>query len=371
MENMQLRDVFSRNTIEIIANSIFTAWSGFDRNSFIKNCLDGLFDLSFGDRAKRIVTVLHEYLPANFEYAVSILTQSLGPELKGDEFSGFDGFYIMPLAGYISKYGIEFPNLALPALYEMTKRFSAEGDIRAFIERYPKKTYAFLESLVADPSPFARRLASEGTRPRLPLASRLRAYQRDPTPVIRLLDRLYTDANLMVRRSVANNINDITKDNSEIAVDTLARWKQENPSAELDWIVRHGLRTLIKQDDPAALSLLGFDGHDFDLEGFSINRARIALGEDLTFRITIRSRGDRRQKLALNYVVFFVKANGRCRPKVFRLPKKEIEAGESIVIEKTHRFRPFRNQTFHSGVHSLEVRVNGVSSGTKEFELVL
>lgn len=371
MAEFLLRDAFTKATIEQIAAGIEAVHPGFDGAGFRKQVWRGFSALSFGDRSKKIRDGLRHFLPKDFPTAASILVRSLGPEPETEELSGFDGFYVFPLCSYVGTYGLDHPDVALPALYEMTKRFTAEGDIRPFIQKYPKQTLAFLKKLTRDPSPFARRLASEGTRPRLPLAGRLPDFQKDPTPVIALLDLLYRDPTLVVRRSVANNLNDIAKDNPEVVVSTLARWQKANPSPELDWMIRHALRTLIKQNHPGALQLLGFGSgaKELTIKVEQVTPRKLKLGESLHLSWSIRSSASRSQRLALNYVLYFKKANGQNKPKVFRLPTKTIAPKEKLLIEKTHKLRDFRNQTFYSGTQYVELVVNGKASARTAFEL--
>ena len=374
-EQFLFRDIFSRERITYIGDRIAAAWPQFDLKGFVSTATDGLDALSYGDRAKKIRDALGLQLPTVFAEAADILVNALGPEPEIDEIKGFEGFYVMPLAMYVSEYGMEDPDAALHALYEMTKRFTAEGDIRPFLIRYPDKTLAFLRRLTADPSPFARRLASEGTRPRLPLSARLPEFQRDPAPVIELLDRLFSDENLMVRRSVANNINDIAKDNPGIAVATLARWKAEADGGateqveRTDWLIRHGLRTLFKQDHPGALSLLGYESDGVTVDGWSMDPRRVSLGGSIRFSISLRSSATDARKVALNYVIAFRKANGQNKDKVFRLRDQTLSPGAATTVEKTHHLKPFKNQVFYSGTQFLEVRVNGQSAFRVPFEM--
>ena len=368
-ENNLLRDAFNPDVIRYISARIEGTYSSFDGESFASGVLDGFEELSFGDRARKITKGLAEFLPSNYQDALRILVASLGAEQTEEELSGFEGFYVMPFTMFVSTYGLDHPEISLTALYEMTKRFSAEGDIRPFIQKYPEKTMAFLHRLTRDSSPFARRLPSEGTRPRLPLAGRLPEFQRDPAPVIAILDKLCTDPNLMVRRSVANNINDISKDNPDVAVATLARWKVENPSNELDWLIRHGLRTLIKRGYPEALDLLGFITKGLEVLDWRISPTDIRLGESINISWQLRSTVEEPQQLALNYVIHFLKASGRNQPKVFRLPDKTLEPGASLKLSKTHKFLPFKNQRFYSGEHFIEIVINGETYGRSSCNL--
>lgn len=376
-ENNLFREAFNRERIALLADGIAAAWPAFDRDGFFTECTKGLGALGYGERADRIERVLERFLPAEYDHAVEILVASLGPEREIGELTGFDGFEIMPMTLFVSRNGLDNPETSLTALYEMTKRFTAEGDIRPFIEKYPDGTLAFLRRLCDDPNPFARRLASEGTRPRLPLAGRLREFQRDPAPVIALLDQLYDDPSEMVRRSVANNINDVSKDNRETAVATVARWRTEHAEGRsrldersFERLARHALRTLIKQSDPRALAFFGYETHGLQLDAWSVSTRVVRLGDSLTFSWRMRSTADLPQRLVVNYIVHFLKANGRRTEKVFRLPEKRLPPHSEISIERTHAFRPYRNQRFYDGTHLLEIEINGERRFGTEFELV-
>ena len=248
-EQFQLREVFNSYLVSKLAEDISNAWPSFNRNKFVSTITPQLSELSFGDRCFLITTALHNNLPADFPTAVQILIDALGPEAAGDSLSGFDGFIIMPQCLFVSRYGLEYFDASIDALYEMTKRFTAEGDIRPFIERYPEKSLAFLHRITEDNNPFARRLVSEGTRPRLPLCRRLPHFQKDPTP----------DPNLMVRRSVANNLNDIAKDNPDVVVATLEEWQQ------LDYIplITHSYQTGTSRRIAAFRLQPGCENHSF------------------------------------------------------------------------------------------------------------
>ena len=211
-QGFQLREVFNPAVVDQLAHNIARTWPTFDQIGFATTINSQLVSLNFGARNTLIRDTLWAYLPKEFPQAVQILVDSLGPEIPHCEITGFDGFIIMPQNDFVAKYGLDFFDISMQALYAMTKRFTAEGAIRAFIQKYPDQTLARLRQWAEDPNCHVRRLVSEGTRPRLPLAPRLGQFIRDPRPVLALLDQLKADPELMVRRSVANNLNDIAKD---------------------------------------------------------------------------------------------------------------------------------------------------------------
>ena len=365
-----LRDVFNPTAVEQLADTIVRAWSAFDRAGFVATINSQLAHLSFGGRNALIRDTLRSYLPPAFPEAVQILLDALGPEIPDCELTGFDRFTVMSQNDFVAAYGLEHLDLSLRALYELTKRFTAEGAIRAFLQRYPEQTLARLAEWATDPNCHVRRLVSEGMRPRLPLAPRLRAFITDPRPVLALLELLKADPVLMVRRSVANNLNDIAKDHPDMVVATLARWKQAgDPGTE--WIIGHAARTLLKQGHTGALALLGYPAAtNISVASLQLNQTSVHLGEDLAFTVEIQSTADAPQNLMIDYVVHHRKANGKLAPKVFKLAKKRLGPRETLSMTKRHAFRLLSTRSYYPGRYALELQINGQRWGWQEFELV-
>jgi 3-methyladenine DNA glycosylase AlkC len=367
--DFQLRDVFNPHTVGQLAERIKGAWPAFEREAFLQAVNPQLAALGFGARSNLIRDTLWEYLPRDFPQAVQILLDALGPEIPQCELSGFDGFSVMSLNDFIAKYGLEHFDLSLRALREMTKRFTAEGAIRAFLQKDAERTLAALEEWAEDANCHVRRLVSEGTRPRLPLAPRLQAFVRDPRPVLRLLEKLKDDPERMVQRSVANNLNDIGKDHPELVVETLTRW-QASGSPNAGWIARHASRTLVKQGQAGALALLGYSSQAaVSVPDLRVRTPLVRLGEDLIFDFEVRSHGQVAEALVIDYVIHHVKANGRRTPKVFKLSQRQIQAGETLHITKKHAMRAIHTRVYYAGTHLLEVQINGTVLARAEFEL--
>ncbi|MDQ2692473.1 MAG: DNA alkylation repair protein, partial [Chloroflexota bacterium] len=214
-QSFQVRDVFNERVVNQLAANLARAWGGFNEQGFRESIHSRLNLLTFSERAALIRDALWRYLPGEYPRALEILLKALPPELPDCELKGYDGFIVLPQNGFVAKYGLGHYDLSMKALYQMTKRFSAEGAIRAFILGYPAQTLAILADWAEDNNCHVRRLVSEGTRPRLPWAIQLKPFIQDPRPVLALLEKLKTDPVLMVRRSVANNLNDIAKDNPD------------------------------------------------------------------------------------------------------------------------------------------------------------
>jgi 3-methyladenine DNA glycosylase AlkC len=279
-------------------------------------------------------------------------------------------FRYLPHVLFVQKYGLEDFEAAMHAQYELTQRFSAESSIRAFLVRYPEATYERLRAWTGDSSVHVRRLVSEGTRPRLPWAPRLKSFQRDPRPVIALLELLKDDAERYVQRSVANNLNDIGKDHPDLAVAVCRRWFADAPPGRA-YIVRHALRDLVKKGHRGALAVLGVGAKPkVAVRHLELAPSRIMLGGKVRFRFEITSTGTKSQALVADYAVHFVKANGATRPKVFKLRRLTLAPAERVELGATISFKDMTTRKHHVGRHRLETLINGVAYPLTEFDLM-
>ncbi len=356
----KLKDIFDSRLVREIGDSIATVERSFDTAGFVASALDGLADLELTPRAWHMAEALQKYLPQPFSRASSVLVASLGPELETTEDFGLALFRYLPHVFFVQKYGLEDFDAAMHAQYELTKRFSAESSIRAFLVRCPEATYARLVEWSKDPNAHVRRLVSEGTRPRLPWAPRLRAFQQDPRPVLALLEHLKDDPVRYVQRSVANSLNDIGKDHPEILVATCRRWSA-GASDGRQWIVRHALRSLVKQGDRAALATLGAGASPkVDISKIRLPRV-VRVGDELRFSFVLTSTTQRRQQLVVDYSVHFVKANGATRPKVFKLKRLTLDGHGSVQLSGKISFAQLTTRRHYPGMHRIELRINGVA----------
>lgn len=369
-EGFQLRDVFNAEVVNEFAASIKSNWSDFDETGFKNAIIPKFPELSYGGRSDLITEKLREFLPEDYPTAIDILLRSLMPELKGDNLSGFGRFIVMPQCAFVSRYGKAHYDVSIQALYEMTKRFTAENDLRTFIELEPERTMAILHKWAQAPNCHVRRLVSEGTRPRLPLGRRLKMFIEDPQPLMSLLDKLIPEPTLLVRRSIANNLNDVAKDNPDIVVETLERWRRKHPGEEMEWLIKHASRTLIKMGHPGALRMLGFsDDAKVRLENFRVFEPNIKVGDYLEFTFDLVSEGTTEQNLAIDFIIYFLKANGKHAPKVFKLSTKTLQPGEKISLKKRHSFKKIGIRPYYAGEHRLAIQINGKESEPVVFEL--
>ncbi len=363
-----LKNTYGPEIPRRIASMISHANPAFDGQKFLDYVLPDYESLELMPRGWHMADGLRHALPDNIELAIDMLLNSLPPArpdiavnsaTEDREGNTLAPFLFMPHTFFVARYGLDHFEASMRAQYELTQRFTAEFSIRPFLQHHTQATLATLEGWLDDPSEHVRRLISEGTRPRLPWASRLPAFQKDPTPVISLLEALKDDSSLYVRRSVANNLNDIGKDNPDVMLDTAERW-MVGASEQRAWLVKHALRVAVKDAHPRALALMGFGGEaNVDILNASVSPAQAKEGDVVTLSCTLRSRSDHTQTLLIDFVVHYIKANGSSRPKVFKLTSCELAAGQQIQLSKRLSLAAMTTRQHYAGEHQVELLING------------
>ena len=352
-----------------IANRISVNMPAFNTAAFIQQFVAHYGELELMPRCHWVAQCLHQHLPKDYPTAVDILLQSLGPvHPSTTDFSDIS-FLHLPFSLFVSKYGLDYFDESMAAQYEITQRFSAEFSIRAFIQRYPEKCFDLFQDWIKDPNPHIRRLVSEGTRPRLPWASHLVDLQADPSPIMPLLEALKDDPELYVRRSVANNLNDIGKDHPKCVYALLTQW-QKRSNKNRDWVINHALRSAIKRCEPEALALLGYK----DAQGITLNHSSIApaqanIGESVQINATICNEGDSSKALMVDFSVYYIKANGKPRPKVFKWSQFQLAPLEQKGLSKKLNLANLSTRTHFAGPHRVDIIINGHWSYLGTFEL--
>jgi 3-methyladenine DNA glycosylase AlkC len=332
--------------------------------------LDGLEELELLPRAKHIAAALQRSIPSDVPEALDVLVRSLPPVVPVEENHDFSSFIFLPHAAFIGDYGVKHFHEGMRANYEVTQRFTAEYSIRPFLMQHTEQSLNLLHEWAADPSHHVRRLVSEGTRPRLPWASRLPMFQKDPSPVVELLDRLKDDPSLYVRRSVANNLNDIGKDNPEILFALTRKWLK-GASADREWVVRHALRSAIKRAEPEALEILGYGNKaEVEIQDVIITPSTPQIGSSVKIEFQLSNSSRIKQPCLVDLQVHFVKANGSSSPKVFKLAEFDLETGEQRNVRKTISLKQHTTRTHYAGKHVVGVLVNGKPLEIGSFALV-
>ena len=363
VESYTLKSFFSPALVRRLARELTTAWPSFPERAFVRDATAGLDALELLDRGRHIASAMGRHLPVDYPEAVNVLLKSLGAEYTTDENvgGGMAPFFYLPHVTYVMTRGLDHFDLSMQAQYELTKRFSAEFSIRAYIANDPERAFAYLERWTTDANAHVRRLASEGTRFRLPWAMRVAWLDEHPERVVALLERLKDDPSSMVRRSVANNLNDIGKTYPRLLVEICERWSLERPAddrrAEL---ISHALRSAVKRGDRGALKLLGFGGTPaVRVEDVRFTPARVLIGGRVVMDFVLRSRAKRTQALLVDVAVHFVKAGGRTSAKVFKLKKIQLGAGKTAALCAAFSLKVHTTRKPQPGRHAVEVLVNG------------
>lgn len=365
-DSPQLKHIFGLPLAQTLAERIRAVHPAFPTEPFLDKLAAVLPPLELKQRVTAIAAALRASLPDSYHEAVAIIVPALGPApAEGPEMFA-DTWYAWPLATFVEQYGLEYPHESLTALHAITQRSTAEFAIRPYVLRYPELTLQTLHTWAGDASFHVRRLVSEGTRPRLPWAPRLPPFIADPTPVLELLERLRDDPSAYVRRSVANNLNDIAKDHPERVVATAQHWMHGAP-VERERLIRHALRTLVKQGHPAALELVGATpGAQVALEQFIVTPERLPIGGQAQISAVLRSTAAMAQHLVIDYVMHFAGANGTLRRKVFKLRAVDLAPGATLTLQWTHSFRQLTTRRHYPGSQRIEVQVNGALLGGAE-----
>lgn len=356
-----LKNQFGEEIIDRIAAMVSPQAPRLDWESFRRRARKGYVELEMMDRARQIASELARVLPKRFPIAADLLVRSFGPAHESEQNSGMEGFLYLPFGLYIATHGLDDFDAGMRANYELTKRFTAEFSLRPFLEKQPKRALEYLACWVDDPNVHVRRLVSEGTRPRLPWAGRLRTFDDCPDAMIGLLTRLRDDPHEYVRRSVANHLNDIGKSHPDLLVDVCARWMAaaSEPRRKL---VRHALRFLVKQGHEGAIRVLGFDRRHADaveIGRVSITPRRASIGESIEVRFQLCNKASSGCRLVVDLKVHYVKADSTHSPKVFKLGQVELAAGGAIELRHKLSLRQMTTRTHYPGRHLLEAMVNG------------
>ena len=368
------KDIYCSAFYEQFSGVLSKALPDFDPVTFKQMIFNDSFtDYELKQRMHHTAVVLHHFMPQDFSLAVVSLKRIID-ELRGQGITERSVEY-MCLPDYIETYGLDNYGSAVEGFEYVTQFTSCEFAVRPFIIRYPDAMLAQMLAWTAHENRHVRRLASEGSRPRLPWAMALPEFKKDPAPLLPILDALKQDDCEVVRRSVANNLNDIAKDNSDVVVLVAKQWLGDN--ALTDKLVKHACRTLLKQAQPEIMALFGFKRDLIKLTDILINTPIVKVGDKLHFDFTIENTSAQAQKLRLEYGLYYLKKNGSLARKVFKISERMIAANIAERIQRHQSFKVITTRVFHFGTHKLsiiingqECRVNSEHNGLYSFDLV-
>jgi 3-methyladenine DNA glycosylase AlkC len=367
-----LKDMlFNQEKVVMLATNIAAVYPDFDAKTFIKTTVEKFPELELKQRIAWIREQLYAYLPKEYQTALEILVKALPAKLDPSKTDNdFGDFIYAPLADYVARYGRDPQHVktSLTALKEMTMRFSAENAIRYFLNSFPQKTLEQLSQWTTDSNYHVRRLVSEGTRPKLPWAQKIAIEPQDALP---LLDHLFFDKTRYVTRSVANHVNDISKIHPKLAIDTLQKWQQtgKQSSSEMQYIITHALRTLVKAGNEQALEMLGYTKNPaITISNLEVQNKTVKVGNAIEFSFDITAQAN--SNLLIDYILHFQNKNSQMKnKKVHKIKKLTLKKGATEKISKKHPLRPMTTRALYPGKHKIEIQINGTIVDSFEFEL--
>ncbi|UVM48035.1 DNA alkylation repair protein [Pseudomonas sp. B21-015] len=356
-----LKEIFNAERLAHIATEMTAVYPEFDAKAFLKLAKTGLTELSVMQRMARVSECLHAVLPLGYEESLDVL-RALAPRLNS-------AFVSMFLPHYVATYGAHTFDLSMNALKYFTAFGSSEFAIRHFLRSDIERSLALMHDWSLDENEHVRRLASEGSRPRLPWSFRLEPVQADPTLAAAILDNLKADDSLYVRKSVANHLNDITKDHPEWVLALIEGWSLENKHTA--WIARHALRSLIKQGNKRALAIIGAGGTpEVEIIDVKVEPAVIRLGEKITLSFRVKSTVPDSQRLVIDYAIDYVKANGSTSAKVFKLKALTLSDNASEAISRSQHIKELTTRRHYAGQHAVHILVNGERLASTHFRII-
>ncbi len=355
-----LKELYNKEYIETLSTNISLHYPLFKKDEFINIVLDNEWkNRELKQRMRHISTSLYGFLPQDYKESIDIL------KLAFLEMNSEYMLENMIFQDFVEVFGMDDFQTSIEALECFTVGSSSEFAIRQFILKYPKETMVRMKIWATSENHHIRRLSSEGCRPRLPWAVALQEFKKDPQEILQILEILKDDDSLYVRKSVANSINDISKDNPDIVIDLAKRWIDKNSNR--DWIVKHGCRTLLKNGDLEILKIFGFiQREDIMLNRFIVSNS-VDLGKNLEFSFTLKS-NQNLGNLRIEYKIDFLRLRDRYNSKVFKIAESNYKQ-KSKEFSKRCSFKEISTRKYYRGKHFISIVVNGVVMDTKEFYL--
>lgn len=363
----QFKDLYSEEFYRVLSLALDASLNSFDKKLFKKMIFCDEFEgYELKERMSHTTEVMAYFLPEKFTQAIKKIKKIIRYLEKNNIREESVEFMFLP--EFVEKNGLDDYQASIEAFEFITKYTSCEFAVRPFIKAYPDKMLKQMLDWASNDHHMVRRLASEGSRPRLPWAMDLPDLKKDPAPLLKILTKLRDDEAEIVRRSVANNLNDISKDNPSFLIDRVNQWQGEDKN--VDAMLKHACRTLLKQGDPKILKLFGYDSKHFELSDFEISTPSVEINSALSFGFRIKNKSSSEKLARLEYGVYYLKKNNTLSKKVFKISEKLISGDSVQEIQRKQSFRVITTRTLYPGLHKLSVIINGRESDLLEFDLV-
>ncbi len=362
-----LKNVFTLEFVNLLSSTWKELLPNLQKDQFAQKVFEGNWEqLALKQRLTRLAQVTAQELPNDYKKAAPLLRKLTSCLVDANlNISRFEYMFIPEI---IIELGLDNFNESMKTIEHITTYTTCEFAIRPFILKYEAETMQQMLKWSTHSHQNVRRLSSEGCRSRLPWAMALPRFKKDATLIVPILENLKADNSLFVRKSVANNLNDISKDLPVLALQLAHKWHGSHDHS--NWIVKHGMRTLLKAGNPKTMSLFGYaDVNDLQFSNFQLNQKEIEFGESVTFSFTIENKTNKKVAVRLEYAVYLMKNNGRQTKKVFKLSERNFQSNEKLQLSKSHAFKPINTRKYYSGEHGIAIIVNGIEFEKHSFLL--
>lgn len=363
-----LKLMYNEELIKRLSSKTKDVFSKFNISQFKKDVFDSEWDSrELKDRMYHISACLHNQFPKPISNAKEILLQ-LSDKLKENQQKN-DGFAFIILPNYIEKFGTDDYETSVKLMEHITQLASCEFAVRPFILNHRKDMMNQMLDWSKHESELVRRFASEGCRPRLPWAMGLPELKKDPSEILPIIDNLIFDSSEFVRKSVSNNINDISKDHQDIAKSIIKKYIGKNQVT--DKLLKHASRTLLKQGDSEILELFGSgDAKGLKVDNFKVLTPKVKLGDNLEFEFEISNCNGKDKSVRIEYNMYFMKANGKQAPKIFKISEKTIPSNKTVKLKRNQSFKAITTRKYYIGKHGVSIVLNGKEFEKLEFEVI-
>lgn len=356
-----LKEMFNKSWLIQLAESISMYKPDFDKKGFVINTLAGFAERELNDRMRHTSNMLHQYLDGPFNHNLDVLQKTVVHMPPG--------YTNLVFPDYVSVFGLNESDNSLSALHYFTRFGSSEFAIRVFLKNDFKKTLSVMKKWAKDENEHVRRLASEGSRPRLPWSFHLPQIIQQPSYTLPILKMLVTDHAPYVRKSVANHLNDISKDHPELTLQFAKQHLGIKP--ETDKLLKHACRTLLKAGNSAALGIFGTaHNEDLELTFFELSKDQVKNGQKLSFSFGVKNNGIEKAQLRCEFALYFLLLNGSHYRKIFKISERSLSVGEEMQFNKYFSFRPITTRQYRPGKHKLGIVINGAEKACLNFTLL-
>lgn len=355
-----LKEMFNKSFYEKLATEFQKAEKSFNKKKFVTEVTKDLAALELNGRLRNTSVVLKQHLPADYKRSIEIMKEVI-PKMHG-------GYANLVFPDFVGLYGKDHFDFSLEALKYFTQFGSSEFAIREYLKSDFDRTIKIMRKWAQDKNHHVRRLASEGSRPRLPWSFKLDKVIENPKLTLPILEQLKEDEELYVRKSVANHLNDFSKEHPKLLLEIVKNWKGK--SKHTDWIIKHGSRTLLKKGDAKVLAHFGIK-HDpsVELKNFKLLTPTIKVGEYIPFYFDLNNKSSKKINTRIEYAIYFKIANGTYSKKVFKISERELEGKQTLKLERKHSFKLITTRKYYPGTQKVALIINGKESGALNFEL--